>query len=66
MNHVVFQPKRMTAQRLQQGLDWAYERVYGYRSIVKRLFPFKRNPLFFAVQNYGFRDAWKKTRKSHS
>ncbi len=66
MNHVVFQPKRMTAQRLQQGLDWAYERVYGYRSIVKRLFPFKRNPLFFAVQNYGFRDAWKKTRKGHS
>jgi len=65
MNHVVFEPKRMTAQRLQQGFDWAYDQIYGYRSIATRLFPFTRNALFFAVQNYGFRDAWKKTRTSH-
>ena len=61
MNHVVFKPKRMTPQQLQEGLDWAYRRLYGYGSIIKRLFPFIRNTLFFGIQNYGFRQAWKKT-----
>ena len=61
MNHVVFKPKKMTPVQLQDGLTWAYQRLYGYPSIVKRLFPFKRGPIFFGVQNIGFRRAWKKT-----
>jgi radical SAM superfamily enzyme YgiQ (UPF0313 family) len=61
MNHVVFKPKKMSSRQLQDGFDWAYKRLYGYRSIVKRLFPFSRSGLFYGIQNYGFRQAWKKT-----
>jgi radical SAM superfamily enzyme YgiQ (UPF0313 family) len=61
MNHVVYQPKKMTPEQLQEGFNWAYKRLYGYGSIFKRLFPFSRSGLFFSIQNYGFRQAWKKT-----
>jgi radical SAM superfamily enzyme YgiQ (UPF0313 family) len=60
MNHVVFKPQRMSASQLQTGLDWAYKKLYGYPSILKRLFPFKRGPIFFGVQNIGFKRAWAK------
>ena len=61
MNHVVFRPKKMTPRQLQDGFNWAYKRLYGYGTIVKRLFPFRRSGLFYGIQNYGFRQAWKKT-----
>lgn len=61
MNHVVFKPRKMTPAQLQDGLIWAYRRLYGYPGIIKRLFPFKRGPIFFGVQNIGFRQAWQKT-----
>ena len=61
MNHVVFRPKKMTPKQLQDGFNWVYKRLYGYRSILTRLFPFTRSGLFFGVQNYGFRQGWKKT-----
>ena len=61
MNHVVFKPKKMMPRQLQDGFNWAYKRLYGYSSIVKRLFPFKRSGIFYGIQNYGFRQAWKKT-----
>jgi radical SAM superfamily enzyme YgiQ (UPF0313 family) len=61
MNHVVFQPRGMSPRMLQEGFNRAYRRLYGWRSIATRLFPFKRSPVFFAVQNIGFRQAWRKT-----
>jgi len=64
MNHVVFRPKKMTPRQLQDGFNWAYKRLYGYRSIVKRLFPFWRSGLFYSIQNHGFRQAWRKTLKT--
>jgi radical SAM superfamily enzyme YgiQ (UPF0313 family) len=66
MNHVVFRPKQMTSAQLQQGLSWAYKRLYGYPSMMKRLFPFKRSALFYGIQNCGFRQAWRKTLKAFS
>ena len=66
MNHVVFRPKKMTPKELQEGFNWAYRRLYGHRSILTRLFPFNRNSLFYGVQNYGFRQAWKKTLRNMS
>jgi len=60
MNHVVFKPLKMTPEQLQEGFNWTYKRLYGYRSILTRLFPFTRNALFYGIQNYGFRRAWKK------
>jgi len=65
MNHVVFRPKNMTPEQLQDGLNWAYKRLYGYGSIIKRLFPFKKRSLFYGIQNYGFRQGWKKSLTSH-
>jgi len=62
MNHVVFKPKKMSPSQLQAGLDWAYQKLYGYPSIFKRLFPFKRGPIFFGVQNIGFKRAWTKVK----
>jgi radical SAM superfamily enzyme YgiQ (UPF0313 family) len=61
MNHVVFRPKKMTPKQLQEGFNWAYKRLYGYGSILKRLFPFRKRSLFYGIQNYGFRQAWKKS-----
>jgi len=66
MNHVVFRPKKMAPKELQDGFNWAYRKLYGHRSILVRLFPFNRNSLFYGVQNYGFRQAWKKTLRSLS
>jgi len=66
MNHVVFRPKKMTPKELQDGFNRAYRELYGHRSILKRLFPFNRNSFFYGIQNYGFRQAWKKTLRNFS
>lgn len=66
MNHVVFRPQKLTLKQLQEGLNWSYKRLYGYGSMMKRLFPYKKNALFYGIQNYGFRQAWKKTLKASS
>jgi len=63
MNHVVYQPKGMSPERLQEGLHWAYRRLYGGRSIFKRMIPPNRNFLFFLIQNLGFRRAWQQALK---
>jgi radical SAM superfamily enzyme YgiQ (UPF0313 family) len=63
MNHVVFEPKKMSPRQLQDGFNWVYKRLYGYRSILTRLFPFTRSGLFYGIQNYGFRQGWKRTLK---
>jgi radical SAM superfamily enzyme YgiQ (UPF0313 family) len=60
MNHVVFRPKKMKPEELQEGFNSSYRRLYDYRSILTRLFPFGRSGLFFLIQNLGFRQAWKK------
>jgi radical SAM superfamily enzyme YgiQ (UPF0313 family) len=61
MNHVVFRPKHMSPEELQEGFFWAYRRLYGLPSIVKRLLPPNNKTLFYGIQNYGFRQAWKTT-----
>ncbi|MBW1723284.1 MAG: B12-binding domain-containing radical SAM protein [Deltaproteobacteria bacterium] len=66
MNHVVFKPRKMNPEELQAGLEWAYRKLYGYSSILKRLFPFNRNALFFGIQNLGFRKAWEKVLKGET
>jgi len=66
MNHVVFKPLKMSVGQLQNGLDWAYKKLYGYPSIIKRLFPFKRGPIFFGVQNIGFKRAWAKAQQQEA
>lgn len=37
VNRVVFQPMGMSVQRLQQGVDWAYQQFFSFGSIWRRI-----------------------------
>lgn len=53
--HVVFQPKRMSVQQLQQGIETAWKHAYGVRSIFRRI---RHSPAPLAVRigtNLGYR-----------
>jgi len=56
VEHVVFEPKRMTAERLQEGLEWSWRRSYGWRSLLNRVggAPWSILPLWLSL-NFGYR-----------
>ncbi|PID96645.1 MAG: B12-binding domain-containing radical SAM protein [Actinomycetales bacterium] len=61
VEHVVFQPKQMTADQLYEGIAWAWDQTYSLSHIVKRLAPFDRAPLPSLVTNlFGYRGYAKK------
>jgi len=64
MGHVVFRPKRMTVEQLQEGHDWTNRRFYSYRSMFKRFLPLRRSHQIFIPSNWGMRRAWR--RLAHS
>ena len=37
VEHVVFQPRQMTPERLQEGLEWAWRQSYSWRSMFTRV-----------------------------
>jgi radical SAM superfamily enzyme YgiQ (UPF0313 family) len=37
VEHVVFQPRQMSPERLQEGLEWAWKQSYSWRSIFNRV-----------------------------
>ena len=37
--HVVFEPRRMSPQELQEGYQWCYQRMFSLRSILRRCPP---------------------------
>lgn len=37
VEHVVFQPKQMSPERLQEGLHWSWQQSYRWRSIFSRI-----------------------------
>ncbi|MBI1783506.1 B12-binding domain-containing radical SAM protein [Candidatus Sumerlaeota bacterium] len=37
VEHVVYQPKQMSPERLQEGLHWAWAQSYGWGSIARRI-----------------------------
>ncbi len=53
--HVVFEPKNMTVEVLQEGFYWACHRFFSHRSILKRFL--RRQPYYFSrlYLNYGHR-----------
>jgi len=59
MAHVVFRPKRMTVEQLQEGHDWANRHFYSYSSILRRFWPLRRSHQVFLPSNWGMRRAWK-------
>jgi radical SAM superfamily enzyme YgiQ (UPF0313 family) len=38
VEHVVFAPRHMTPERLQEGLEWAWRQSYSWRSMFTRVF----------------------------
>jgi len=58
MSHVVFKPKKMTVQELQEGYLWAQKYTCAPRSILKRLLwgP-KHHFLYFLMSNFVLRGA---------
>jgi len=58
MSHVVFKPKKMTAQELQEGYLWAQKYTCAPRSILKRLLWGPKNHfLYFIMSNFVLRGA---------
>lgn len=37
VEHVVFQPRKLSPERLQEGLEWAWRQTYSWRSIFTRI-----------------------------
>ena len=58
MNHVVFKPRGMSLEQLQEGHDWANQRFYSYPSMLKRFWPLRRCHQVFLPANWGMRRAW--------
>jgi len=54
-SHVVFHPKKMSAETLSKGYQWAFKKSYSSYSIFKRLYGSKAYRLFFWPMNIGFR-----------
>jgi len=53
--HIVFQPRLMTPETLQDGFYWSYRKFFSYSSIIKRIFPFQRDFLRVFGLNFGYR-----------
>ena len=55
VEHCVFQPKKMTKEQLETGIEWAWRQTYSFSSIAKRLAPFRNSPLIALPVNIGYR-----------
>ncbi|NWF55070.1 MAG: B12-binding domain-containing radical SAM protein [Syntrophaceae bacterium] len=64
MDHVVFRPKKMAVEQLQEGHDWANRRFYSYPSMLRRFWPLRRSHQVFVPSNWGMHRAWKRVLKS--
>jgi radical SAM superfamily enzyme YgiQ (UPF0313 family) len=56
VEHVVFRPRRMSPERLQEGLEWTWRQSYGWRSLLTRVAgsPWSILPLWLSL-NLGYR-----------
>jgi radical SAM superfamily enzyme YgiQ (UPF0313 family) len=55
VEHCVFQPKKMTKEQLETGIEWAWRQTYSFSSIAKRLAPFRNSPHISLLINMGYR-----------
>jgi radical SAM superfamily enzyme YgiQ (UPF0313 family) len=55
VEHVVFQPKKMSPERLQEGLEWAWRQSYRLRSIFTRVAGSRCQLLLSISLNLGYR-----------
>jgi radical SAM superfamily enzyme YgiQ (UPF0313 family) len=64
MDHVVFRPRNMTVEQLQEGHGRANRRFYSYPSMLKRFWPLRRSHQVFLPSNWGMRRARRHLLKS--
>ncbi len=62
--HVVFYPKKMTPEVLQEGFFWANRKFYSYPSIFKRLSHTRQRAIARFAMNYAFRHLIRRTTPS--
>lgn len=60
MAHVVYKPKNMTVDELQEGYLRVNRSFYSFGSMLKRLPSFRRSIQVFGPMNWGFRSSWRK------
>lgn len=53
--NVVFQPKNMTVDELQKGLEWAWKETYKLKNISKRLLKSRSQMLYLLIANLGYK-----------
>lgn len=53
--NVVFQPKKMTVEELEDGLEYAWRECYKAKNIIRRLLNAKTRLLWMIVANLGYR-----------
>jgi radical SAM superfamily enzyme YgiQ (UPF0313 family) len=53
--NVVFKPKNMTVQELEDGLEYAWRECYSVKNIIKRLLNARTRLLWMVVANLGYR-----------
>gem|GEM_PF-6977029 len=54
-NHVVFWPRRLSPERLQEGFRYILREAYSWRGILRRLTRPHRHSLLFGFMNLIFR-----------
>jgi radical SAM superfamily enzyme YgiQ (UPF0313 family) len=56
VEHVVFEPRNMSPERLQEGLEWSWRQSYSWRSLARRVTgaPWSILPLWVSL-NFGYR-----------
>ncbi|HEY5599117.1 MAG TPA: hypothetical protein VIK48_00385, partial [Candidatus Manganitrophaceae bacterium] len=59
--HVVYKPKRMSPEALQEGFFWANHRFFSHDSILRRLFYTRQRIAARYVMNLAFRSLVKRT-----
>lgn len=62
ISRVVYWPKKMSPQVLQEGFNWAWRQFYTYPSILKRLSFLKKQRAFTWALNFAFRSSVKHSR----
>ncbi len=62
MNTVVFQPKSISAEKLQEMFNQINSQIYSFSSLFRRLFKLNRSLQIFLPQNIGFRMAWNRSK----
>jgi radical SAM superfamily enzyme YgiQ (UPF0313 family) len=55
VEHVVFRPKQMTPERLQEGLQWSWRQSYSWRSIATRILGSRCMVPLSLTLNFGYR-----------